>query len=116
MIKIIEAYLTKLFNTNNNRSKHFEDLEANKFTPLELKTGEVRVFVVPDLGNEKDLILDRWNVKVGDRVKPQDVICEIGNRNIVMEYESASEGKIIWICEKKKALTVGDVFGKIEGI
>ena len=116
MRKIIEAYLAKLFNTNNNRSKHFEDLEANKFTPLELKTGEVRVFVVPDLGDEKNLVLDKWNVKVGDRVKPQDVICEIGNNNIVMEYESASEGKIIWICEQKIALTPGDVFCKIEGL
>ncbi|MDO6473722.1 biotin/lipoyl-containing protein [Maribacter sp. 1_MG-2023] len=114
MIKIIEAYLAKLFDTNGFENR--ADSKANKFTPLELKTGEVRVFVVPDLGNEKDLVLDRWNVKVGDRVKPQDVICEIGNRNIVMEYESASEGKIIWICEKKIALTVGDVFGKIEGI
>ncbi|WP_299798987.1 biotin/lipoyl-containing protein [uncultured Maribacter sp.] len=133
LIKIIEAYLAKLFEYNKKSAQYMEDLKANphfrtreemeregpksnKVVIPELKIGEVSLCITPDLGNQMPLVLEKWYVKVGDRVKSGDVLCAIGNEAVTMEFESFYNGKVIWICEHKKDLTVGDVFGKIEGI
>jgi len=133
LIKIIEAYLAKLFEYNkksaqymedfkanphfrNTEEMNIEDLKSNAFVAPELKKGEISVCISPDLGNQMPLVLEKWYVKVGDRVKSGDVLCAIGNEAVTMEFESFYNGKVIWICEHKKDLTVGDVFGKIEGI
>lgn len=133
MRKIIEAYLAKLFEYNKKSAQYMEDLKANphfrstkemnkedlksnSFVAPELKKGEVSVCTSPDLGNQMPLVLEKWYVKVGDRVKSGDVLCAIGNEAVTMECESFYNGKIIWICEHKKDLVPGDELYKIEGI
>ncbi|KKO06021.1 hypothetical protein LCGC14_0070330 [marine sediment metagenome] len=93
-----------------------DDKRSNEMLTFELKTGEIQTIVSPDLGNQKDLVLNKWKVKIGDRVKSGNVLCEISNKAITMEYESFYNGKIIWICEHKKDLVPGDTLCKIEGI
>jgi len=133
LIKIIEAYLAKLFEYNKKSAQYMEDFKSNphfrtreeierkgpksnRVVIPELKTGEVSVCVTPDLGNQMPLVLEKWYVKVGDRVKSGDVLCEIGNEGVTLEFESFYNCKVIWICEHKKNLVPGDTFCKVQGI
>lgn len=93
-----------------------EDTTSNKVVIPELKTGEVSVCTTPDLGNQMPLVLEKWYVKVGNRVKSGDVLCEIGNEGVTVDCESSFNGKVIWTCEHKKDLIPGDELFKIEGL
>ncbi|TDS12841.1 biotin-dependent enzyme [Maribacter caenipelagi] len=90
--------------------------KSNNVVIPELKIGEVSVCTTPDLGNQMPLVLEKWYVKVGDKVKPGDVLCEIGNEGVTMDCESFFNGKVIWTCEHKKDLIPGDELWKLEGI
>lgn len=133
MRKIIEAYLAKLFEYNKKSAQYMEDLKANlhfrtreeieregpksnRVVIPELKAGEVSVCTTPDLGNQMPLVLEKWYVKVGDKVNSGDVLCELGNEAVTIEFESFYNGKVIWICELKKGLVPGDELCKLEGI
>ena len=123
--KIIEAYLAKLFEYNKKSAQYMEDFKANphfrtreeieregpksnRVVIPELKTGEISVCTSPDLGNQMPLVLEKWYVKVGDKVNSGDVLCELGNEAVTIEFESFYNGKVIWICELKKGLVPGD--------
>ncbi|MCK8521926.1 hypothetical protein M0D21_10130 [Aquimarina sp. D1M17] len=83
---------------------------------FKLKRGETKTIRSPNLGNQKNLILTKLNYRVGDIVKYGDILCEIENENVVMEFESVFEGKIIWCSEENKELSVGMEIYQIEGI
>ena len=70
----------------------------------------------PELGNQKGLTLTKWYVKPGDIVKKGDIVCEVENENITMEFESFYSGKIISICRLNQKLTSGIEIFKIEGV
>ena len=71
---------------------------------------------MPDLENQKGLVLKKWCVKPGDIVKHGDIVCQIENDNITMEFESYYRGKIIFSCKLNQKLTNGIEIFKIEGI
>jgi len=48
------------------------------------------------------LTLTKWHIKSGDIVKHGDIICNIENENITMEFESFFNGRIISTCELNK--------------
>ncbi|WP_340156820.1 biotin/lipoyl-containing protein [uncultured Maribacter sp.] len=133
MRKIIEAYLAKLFEYNKKSAQYMEGFKANphfktreeieregpksnRVVIPELKTGEVSVCTTPDLGNQMPLVLEKWYVKVGDKVNSGDVLCEFGNEAVTIEFESFYNGKVIWVCKHKKDLVPGDELFKLEGI
>ena len=61
-------------------------------------------------------MLNNWNIKLGDVVKPGDIICDLSNNMIVMEFESVFTGKIISICPLNTKLTKGPELFKVDGI
>ncbi|MFD2916076.1 biotin/lipoyl-containing protein [Psychroserpens luteus] len=62
------------------------------------------------------MVLTKWYFKSGDIVKKGDIVCDIENENITMEFESFFIGKILLICSLKTKLTSGTEIFKIEGI
>jgi len=131
--KIIEAIIKRLFISKKRREALIRELKENpNFRTLEeiektgchsepthdfkLKKGEIQTIYSPDLGNQKGLILYKWNFRIGDIVKYGDVLCEVGNKKITMEFESMFEGKIIWCCHENKLVPSGTEICKIEGI
>lgn len=121
------------FSNSNRREKLIESLKTNpNFRTVEeiekqgtstphpsefkLKRGETKTIRSPNLGNQKNLILTKLNYRVGDIVKYGDILCEIENENVVMEFESIFEGKVVWCSEENKELSVGMEIYKIEGI
>ena len=55
-------------------------------------------------------VIVAWHKKVGDKVKPGDVLAEIETDKAVMEFESFQEGTLLYIgVEKGQAVKVDDV-------
>tara|TARA_B100000949_G_scaffold231436_1_gene243647 strand:+ start:122 stop:511 length:390 start_codon:yes stop_codon:yes gene_type:complete len=129
---MIKSIIRKLFLSDEKRNEIIKDLKSNpnfrtkeeieKYgtdsiqSDLKLKKGEVQSISSPELGNQKGLTLTKWYVKPGDIVKKGDIVCEIENENITMEFESFYSGKIISICRLNQKLTSGIEIFKIEGV
>ena len=55
-------------------------------------------------------VIVSWQKKVGDKVKPGDVLAEIETDKAVMEYESFQEGTLLYIgAEKGQTVKVDDI-------
>ena len=129
---MIKSINRKRFLSDEKRNEIIKDLKSNpnfrtkeeieKYgtdsiqSDLKLKKGEVQSISSPELGNQKGLTLTKWYVKPGDIVKKGDIVCEVENENITMEFESFYSGKIISICRLNQKLTSGIEIFKIEGV
>ncbi len=108
-----------LNNSPNFRTK--EDIQkhgtgSDHILEATLEKGKIESIFAPDLGNQKGLVLTKWYFKSGDIVKKGDIVCDIENENITMEFESFFSGKILLICSLNAKLTSGTEIFKIEGI
>lgn len=129
---MIKSLIRKLFLSDSKQNEIINDLKKNpdfktkdeidknriesNRLDFKLEKGKVESILSPDLGNQKGLILTKWFVKPGDIVKHSDIVCEIENENITMEFESFYSGKIISTCGLNQKLTNGMEIFKIEGI
>ncbi|WP_223032768.1 biotin/lipoyl-containing protein [Hanstruepera marina] len=129
---MIKSIIRKLFLSDKKRNEIINDLksnpnfrtkeeiEKNVTVPIEsdfkLEKGKVESIFSPELGNQKGLVLTKWYVKPGDIVKIGDIICEIENENITMEFETFYSGKIVSTCRLNQQLAKGIEIFKIEGI
>ena len=102
------------FRTKEEIQKHGTD--SDRISDITLEKGKVESIFVPDLGNQKGLTLAKWYFKTGDIVKKGDIVCDIENENITMEFESFFSGKILLTSSLKDKLTSGMEIFKIEGI
>lgn len=102
------------FRTKEEIQKHGTD--SDRISNIMLEKGKVESITVPDLGNQKGLILTKWYFKSGDIVKKGDIVCDIENENIRMEFESFFSGKILLTSNLKAKLTSGTEICKIERI
>ncbi|WP_417799748.1 biotin/lipoyl-containing protein [Tenacibaculum sp.] len=129
---MMKSIIHKLFFSERKRNEIINDLKSNpNFRTKEeieksgtdivpsdfrLEKGEVQTIFLPEIGNQKGLTLTRWYFRQGDVVKRGDIICEIENENIMIEFESHYSGKIISTCRLNQKLTSGIEILKIEGI
>jgi glycine cleavage system H lipoate-binding protein len=81
-----------------------------------LKKDEIVVISVPDLGRSETAEVTAWIKKNGDIVKSGDVICEVENSKVLMEFESYFDGIIMETCEVNVKLNPGDQLCKIKGV
>ncbi|WP_282055737.1 biotin/lipoyl-containing protein [Maribacter luteus] len=81
-----------------------------------MEKGKIESIFTPELGNQKGLSLTKWYFKPGDIIKSGDIVCEIENENITMEFESIYSGRILSTCKPKQKLTSGTEIFRIEGI
>src|SRR6478736_2884510 len=59
-------------------------------------------------------VIVEWHKKVGDKVKPEDVLAEIETDKAVMEFESFQEGTLLHIgAEKGETIKVDGVIAVI---
>jgi hypothetical protein len=100
------------FRTKEDIQNH--GIDSNQVSEVTLKKGKVESIFLPDLGNQKDLVLTKWYFKSGDIVKKGDIVCDIENENITMEFESFFSGKILLISNLKTKLTSETEIFKIE--
>ncbi|WP_064967250.1 lipoyl domain-containing protein [Tenacibaculum ovolyticum] len=129
---MIKKLISKLFLSEKKRNKIVKDLKQNpSFRAKEeiekrentsninsdftLDKGKVQSILTPDLGNQKGLTLTKWHIQLGDTVKHGDIICNIENENITMEFESFLNGRIISICKLNEKLVSGTEICKIQG-
>jgi hypothetical protein len=80
------------FKTKEEVQKH--EADSNRILNITLGKRKVESIFVPDLGNQKGLTLTKWYFKTGDIVKKEDIVCDIENENITMEFESFFSGEI----------------------
>ena len=83
----------------------------SKLTPDKAKIQSV---FAPNLGSEKGLILTKWYFKPGDTIIIGDIVCDIENENITMEFESLFKGRIVSTCKLNEKLTSRTEIFKIE--
>ena len=94
----------------NGENKINEDITFN------LEKGETKSIYSPDLGNQRNLVLTKWYYKPGDLITSGDIVCDIENEDIVMEFESLFSGKLISTCRLNQKLTKGTEIFKIIGV
>lgn len=130
---MIKSLIRRLFHSNKKESEILRDLKTNPNFQTEkeirecginscannnfnLEKGKMQSFFIPDLGNQKGLILTKWYFKPGDIIKSGDIVCNIENENITMECESVFSGKLISTCRLNQQLSSGTEIFKIEGV
>ena len=82
---------------------------------IKLEKGQTQTIHIPDINKQQNFVVSKWYYKIGDIIKGGDVLCEIQNDNIAMEFESFFEGKITWCCEENQKLSIGAEICKIQG-
>lgn len=102
------------FRTKEEAQKHRTNSDG--LLDFKLEKGKTKSVFTPDLGNQKNLTLTKWYIKPGDIVQFGDIICDIENENITMEFETVFSGKILSTCKLNEKLTSGTEIFKIEGI
>lgn len=128
---MIKSLLKKLFFSNKKRDWLIDDLKTipgfrtvdeiendsgtdhHTFT---LEKGEIQSLFSPDFGNQKGFKLKKWYFKIGDVIQAGDVICDIENEHLLMEFESFFAGRIISTCPLNMHLRPGIELCKIEGL
>ena len=129
---MIKYLIRKLLQSNKKQNEIIRDLKKSpnfrtkeeietsgshsSQSKINLEKGKIESIFTPEIGNQKGLILTKWYVKPGEIVKRGDIVCEIGNENIVMEFESFYNGKIVSTCRLNQNLISGTEIFKIEGI
>ena len=130
---MIKDLIRRLFINEKKRNKILKNLKSNdRFRTREeilngenkinesitfnLKKGETKSIYSPDLGNQRNLVLSKWYYEQGDLISSGDIVCDIENENIVMEFESLYSGKLISTCRLNQKLTKGTEIFKIIGI
>lgn len=78
--------------------------------------GEITPILLPEFGNSKDYKVTAWHFKVGDVVQKGNILCEIENKKLTMEFESMIDGRILFICSTNKIMNAGDEVCKIEKV
>ena len=71
---------------------------------------------VPQLGLTTEyVVLKKWNVKAGQKVKKNMPIAEIESEKVTLELESPADGVLVEIiAQPDEELTIGQVMGYIE--
>ncbi|WP_430965251.1 biotin/lipoyl-containing protein [Spongiimicrobium sp. 2-473A-2-J] len=128
---MIKSLLKKLFFSNKKRDGCINNLKtipgfrtldeiendnSNDLHTLTLEKGEIQPLFSPDFGNQKGFKLTKWYFKIGSVIQAGDVICDIENEHLLMEFESAFAGKIISACPLNMHLRPGMELCKIEGL
>lgn len=130
---MIKTLIRRLFVSDKKRKEILKDLNGNPnfrtkeeaqkhrtnsdgLLDFKLEKGKTKSVFTPDLGNQKNLTLTKWYIKPGDIVQFGDIICDIENENITMEFETVFSGKILSTCKLNEKLTSGTEIFKIEGI
>ena len=130
---MIKSLIKKFFNTSNKQDVLLEELKtipgftaknkidsehsnSPKIKISSLEKGEILPILLPEFGHFKNFKVTQWHFQIGDLIKKGDVICEIENEKIVMEFESTTNGKIISMCMTNKILETGEELFKVEGV
>ena len=130
---MIRTLIRRLFLSERKRNEIIKDLKSNtnfqtkeeiqksgtnsdQISDFNLEKGKTQSVFTPELGNQKELTLTKWYFNAGDIVKSGDIICDIENENITMEFETVFSGKILSTCKLNERLTSGTELFKIEGI
>ena len=129
---MIKTLIRRLFVSDKKQNKIIKDLKSNPnfrtkeeiqkhrisdaISHFKLEKGKIQSVFAPDLGNQKDLTLTKWYFKPGDIVKYGDIICDIENENISMEFETVFSGKLLSTYRLNERLITGTELFKIEGI
>lgn len=89
---------------------------TNSDINFKLKSGEIQTVTMPEIMGQNNFEVIEWLCKEGDVVKSGQIICVLENENIALEFESFTEGKIHFTCEKHIILHKGEVLFEIIGI
>ncbi len=103
-------------NVRTGKEAQNHEIDSDKISGSKLEKGKIQSVFTPDVGNQKGLTLTKWYFKPGDIVKYGDIICDIENENISIEFETAFSGKLLSTCKLNEKLTRGTEIFKIEGI
>ncbi|MEP0262907.1 lipoyl domain-containing protein [Dokdonia sp.] len=120
---IIKTLLQKLFPSNRKQNEVVRELKTNSNfkTKDETEKGEnnqgenkITPILLSAFGNSKDYKITAWHFKVGDIVQKGNILCEIENKKLMIEFESMINGRIRSICPANKMMHAGDEVCKIE--
>jgi len=125
---MIKSFIRRLIHSESSKEKILKDsekndnfranaeIDENQVSKFKLEKGEIKTVFAPDLNNQKGLVLTKWHCKPGDIVKFGDMICDIENEYISMEFETVYSGEIVAICDVNKSLHPKAELFKIKGI
>ncbi len=113
---MLKKIIRQLFTLDIKKEKIHNEQHNVDIEKYNIPKGDIQTIITPDLNGQKDLILTKWYFNVGDKVKHGDIICDIQNDKVVMEFETFFNGKIIYQCNINTELTEKTEICKIEGV
>lgn len=81
-----------------------------------LEKGKIETILVPDLGYGDEYSITKWRVQPGQLVRTGDVVCELENGPVTLEFESYYSGRLLSTCSMKQNLKVDDEIFRIQGV
>ncbi|CAL2103667.1 protein of unknown function [Tenacibaculum sp. 190130A14a] len=111
--RILNFILKKLGTSKKSTSNKPRLKPANTII---LEEGKTETICLPDFNKYQNLTIAKWHFHIGDMIEGGDIICEIQNNQVTIEFESLMEGELIWSCEPNKKLTTGMDICTIRGV
>jgi pyruvate/2-oxoglutarate dehydrogenase complex dihydrolipoamide acyltransferase (E2) component len=76
----------------------------------------MKKIVIPDVAmGDAEVDINKWFVKVGDKVKKGDALVEVESEKATVSVEAESDGVVTKILSKEGDVTsIGQVIGEIE--
>jgi hypothetical protein len=92
-----------------------EDNKTVKNSVFEIPYNEhkTQLILMPNMNNQSFKI-SKWFYKVGEDIKEGNVIFELENEKVTLEFESLNSGKLVSISNRTSNLNYGDEICKIE--
>ncbi|MBU3012541.1 acetyl-CoA carboxylase biotin carboxyl carrier protein subunit [Polaribacter vadi] len=105
--------LKKVLNWLKSNKKDSRRLVKNEVFEIKYNTELTTDVLVPNIQN-KSFKISKWFVNVGDLIKEGQIICELENNSMSIEFESLTTGKLVYITKPKNKLQPNDLICKIE--
>lgn len=104
--------LKKIFDLLNFNKK-IRKTRKNKVYEIHYNPEKTVDVLIPKIQN-KSFKVSKWFVKVGAKIKKNQIICELESDSISLEFDSQIEGKLVFITSKQGFLSANEILCKIE--
>lgn len=104
--------IKKIFNLLNLNRKQ-RKIRNNRVYEIPYQQEKTVNVLIPNVQN-KSFKVSKWFVKIGAKIKKNQIICELESNSINLEFDSQTEGRLVFITHKKGKLKANEILCKIE--
>ena len=104
----LKKKLTSLFTSKLSKKE-----VKNTISKINYNSNKIEIIKIPNINNT-GFRISKWFCKVGEFVDEGDIICELENETVTIEFESFVSGKLVEISTKKGVLLPDEIICILE--